>query len=270
MTWCASEASCDASQRAGSSHGTVHTLRIGSYNVGVDQNMLLSRKACKYLSKAEDIISTCVQDGVLHIMNFCELGGHRQGLPAAGINAQDFKIFLGPEAPFVSVNSNYLTAWGFVADTTQFGVKLAKPSKTHELLSWHGCEPELVVHTFEVGVGVRLILGNLHIRIPHGVQVSKTFRKDAVQQAMRKLETDAPSDSATQSVVQVLVGDCNLNPEMAEEAIQPMQPAYPCWRRGLASAFHHCEAGRRSDFRQRRQCSQLLPTRWLFTQRAWH
>ncbi len=38
------------------------------------------------------------------------------------------------------------------------------------------------------------------------------------------MEEISPTDSATQPVVQVLVGDCNLTLEIADEAVQPMQP----------------------------------------------
>ena len=42
-----------------------------------------------------------------------------------------------------------------------------------------------------------------------------------------RLETDAPCDSASQPVVLMLVWDCNLSLEKAEEATQPMQPEDP-------------------------------------------
>ena len=44
------------------------------------------------------------------------------------------------------------------------------------------------------------------------------------------MESQAPSDSAAQPVVYVLVGDCNLSLELAEEATQPMQHQNPDWR----------------------------------------
>ena len=51
----------DASQLEGSS-GTrrVCIFRIGSFNVGVDQNMLASRQITKHLRKIEHIIATCI------------------------------------------------------------------------------------------------------------------------------------------------------------------------------------------------------------------
>ena len=98
--------------------------------------MLTSRNVSKYVSKVGHIIATCVKDASLHIMNLCELGGHQKGLSAAGIHVEDMDIFKGKDAPSVSVNTNYLTAWGFDADTTQFGVRAPDPtSKTYSLTS---------------------------------------------------------------------------------------------------------------------------------------
>ena len=109
----AGSASGDTSQLDASSDGTVSMFRIGSFNVGVEQSMLTSKRTAQYMRKVEGVITTCVQDAGLHIMNLCEVGAHLQGLSAAGIEALDFNIFQGPKAPSVSVNNNYLTAWGF-------------------------------------------------------------------------------------------------------------------------------------------------------------
>ena len=60
--------SADASQLGGSSDGTLCMFRIGSFNVGVDQNMLTSRNVSKYVSQVGHIIATCVQDlSLIHI-----------------------------------------------------------------------------------------------------------------------------------------------------------------------------------------------------------
>ena len=217
---------------AGISDGTVSVFRIGSFNVGACQEMLTGKKTKRYVHKVESIITTCVQEGCLHIMNMCELGGHLQGFNAVGINPRDMKIFQGTAktaAPSVCIDSNYLTAWGFDADTPQYDVRAACPSKTY-LLNSSVCEPQLVVHSFRNGAGVPLMLGNLHIRTPQGETVVIKLRQRLVREALQKLESDAPSDSATQPVVLVLVGDCNLVRETAEEAIQPMQPEEPNWR----------------------------------------
>lgn len=222
----------DAPQLAGSSNETTYAFRIGSFNVDIDQNMLTSDLKDKYLSKVEDIITTCVQDAGLHIMNMCEIGG---------INASDMKIFQGPAAPKVSIASNYLTAWGFDADTNQ--IQHAE-TETY-MLSSENCKPELVVHLFKNGAGFQIVQGNLHIKNPQGPPVSITTRKRMVQEALRWLEIEEPSDSATQPVVMVLVGDCNLSKEQAEEATQAIQPPDPNWR--TVWQVHATAAGKCGD-----------------------
>ncbi len=141
--------SADASQLGGSSGGSTCMVRIGSFNLGIQQEMLISSKRSRHLQKTEDIITICVQEGV-HFINLCEFGGHRRGPSEAGISLLDMKIFQGPTPPSFSIHNNYFTAWGFDADTNQFGVREAVPKKTY-LLSSQICEPELVVHHFEHG-----------------------------------------------------------------------------------------------------------------------
>ena len=72
------------------------------------------------------------------------------------------------------------------------------------------------------------------------------LRQRIVQEALQRLESDAPSDSATQPVVQVLVGDCNLTLENAQEAVQPMQPRMIVkWN--TVWTVHTTDAGRSGD-----------------------
>ena len=85
----------DTSQLYTSSDVTTCMFRIGSFNLGVNQNMLTSKRCHEYMCKVEHIITTCVQDAGIHIMNFCEFGGHLEGLSAAGVNALDMNIFQG-------------------------------------------------------------------------------------------------------------------------------------------------------------------------------
>ena len=182
--------------------GTVSMFRIGSFNIGVDQSELTSQNAKAVLDKAENIITTCVKNFGLHIINLCEFGGHLQGLSDAGISAKDMKIVDGPQGALVIVNSNYLTSCGFNDDTIQFDVKAIRTFR----IAQGG--PELVVHKLENDVGFRLMLGSLHIC---------ASEQNLVVEALRKMERESPTDSATQPVVQVLVGNCSLCPEEAED-----------------------------------------------------
>ena len=92
------------------------------------------------------------------------------------------------------------------------------------------CQPEMVVHKFRKGAGHTLVLGNLHIRIPHGSTVTENTKKRLLKEALQTLQSVAPTDSATQPVVKVLVGDCNLKAEQAQEVTYLLQPPVPTWR----------------------------------------
>ena len=212
-----------------SAYTEVTTIRIGSFNVGVDQNMLTGRGAQQHLDKIEEIIATCAEDKDLQIMNMCEVGGHRLGFTAANINVLDMNIFRGTSAFSVSVDSNYLTAWGFNVVAPQRDVTSMGTSKRFELTSRTG-ESMLIVHAFQESLAVRIILGNLHIRIPNAKKVTTPHKQSIVIKALRKLESETEIDSSALPVVLVLVGDCNLSLEAAKKAIQPMQPNEATWR----------------------------------------
>ena len=127
------------------------------------------------------------------------------------------KIFTGPAAPYVSIEANYLTAWRFYHDAPYYDVRSTCPYKVIAVSS-PICEPDLIVHTFESSSG------NLHIRIPHKKKVKTSQRQFIVKQALKQLENEALQDSATQPVALLLVGDCNLVKETAEQATQGLQP----------------------------------------------
>ena len=222
----------------------VTDIHIGSFNIGIHQDMLTCKGTQGYLDQTEYIIAKCAKDGQLDIMNLCELGGHRLGFAAAGIDETDMEIFRGTSAASVIVNSNYLTAWGFDADTAQFGVTAIRPSQIIWLTS-QLCQPELIVHAFTKGVGVRLILGNLHIRIPQKKKVRTNHKQKIVAEALRQLENEALQDGDAQKIILVLVGDCNLVKADAEEATQPLQPEVDNFE--TVWHVHRTEAGKSGD-----------------------
>ena len=229
---------------SGASAPPIISIRIGSFNTGVHQSMLTGKGQQHYVDYVEHIISECVEVGRLHIMNLCELGGHKKGFAAANIDEFDMPIFQGTAAPSVSVDSNYLTAWGFDADTPQFDVRRTRASKKFNLASTI-CEPELIVHAFEKYIGIRLILGNLHIRVPHAKTVKTSVKQMILTQALRQLENEALHDSDAQKVILVLVGDCNLVKADAEEATQPLQPEVDNFE--TVWHVHGTEAGKSGD-----------------------
>ena len=138
------------------------TVRIGSFNLGVTQAMLENKDYPRVLRNIENIVIACVQDGALDIMCFCELGGHREGFQACRppIHPTEMKIFSTPPHPCVSVNNNYLAAWGFVADTSQFGGQNVTDCCRTFYLTSDICQPEMVVHRLRNNSGATLVLAN--------------------------------------------------------------------------------------------------------------
>ena len=208
-------------------------LRIGSYNVGIQQNMLASKNVqsiCKHLG---EIIATCVEEWGLHIMNFCEVGGHMQGLHKAGINIRDLTIFESSDGPRVSVQHNYLTAWNFEADAEQAYVQETQAAVRHTL-SEGGFEWELVLHCFQTISGVRVRQANFHIRTPHGKKSPKrSLRQRVLCEALKLLGRPQLSDGVSQPVVEILLGDVNLDRDAVEESLHGLQlftdDAYKLW-----------------------------------------
>jgi len=68
---------------------TQPTLRIGSFNAGVEQSSLTGRNRKKVMDKTSDVITLCVRAHNLHMFSLCELGGHRQGLEEADLVYRD-------------------------------------------------------------------------------------------------------------------------------------------------------------------------------------
>ena len=203
----------DASQLGESSiPQEVSKISIGSCNIGVDQNMRTSRNYEKVLQKVEDVITVCVQDSALDIMCLCGLGDHKQGFDECTppIRPEDMKIFQTSPPPSVSVKSNYLAAWNFIAGTSQFGVEKVTDCCRTMYLNSSICEPEMVVHKLQNSDGVTLILANFQICKPSNALVTRKTKQRVILQAMTLLDDFPTHDSAAQPVVRVLVGDSDL------------------------------------------------------------
>ena len=64
-----------------------------------EPNRRMCRDAQQHLDNIEEIVAACAEDKPLHIMNLCELGGHRRGLAAANINVLDMNVLTLLEDP---------------------------------------------------------------------------------------------------------------------------------------------------------------------------
>ena len=212
-------------------------LRLGNFNVGINQNQFKTTKAMKKVMQHLDrIIHKCVVEGVLDMMTMCEVGGHLKGMRAARISAGDLPVLRQGSIKYSNLQ-NYLSCWNFNADASQLGLQQLRPPKLHKLTSVR-CDPQLIVEVFGQSEDIRgstvtakLVQGNLHIRVPNNHPSPTIFtRKRIVGQALRilvaeaKLEKERANADASQPVVCVLLGDTNLSKSEGQEAVQPLQP----------------------------------------------
>ena len=98
---------------ATSTRESVVTVTVGSFNFGVDQNMLLRDPwAREHRHNFRHVCVAMKEQGKLDIMFGCELGGKRQGFEVAGISAADIL-----EGSFGHISciviDNYMAVSGF-------------------------------------------------------------------------------------------------------------------------------------------------------------
>ena len=70
----------------------VVSVNIGTGNLGLHQNQIESegfQKGGRILWKFQSIVAKCVEEGELHKLNLCEVGGHKQGLAAIHCDASN-------------------------------------------------------------------------------------------------------------------------------------------------------------------------------------
>ena len=66
--------------------------RVGTFNVGITQDMLTGRHQNKRLSTLERVVQTLVSEGQLDLLCLCEVGHHKQGFETAGIDPCDLGV----------------------------------------------------------------------------------------------------------------------------------------------------------------------------------
>ena len=217
-----------ASQPAEASHVE---LRLGTFNCGMEQAMVPHKRHTDNLKR---ILAKSVHEQDLHIVTFCEVGGHRRGLPTA-MSAQDFVSDV-LEEHYKAMNCQaYMTTWqATTAPADVSGVTLtllAGPEVVQ--LSSDALDPQLVIMVFAIAATVcpdkhgLLISGNLHIRTPSGQkQPSIATKKRITTEALQALEEKASmaSSGASQPTAPVLVltGDVNLDKKASDNVVQKL------------------------------------------------
>ena len=212
--------------RGGRASETVHVeVRVGTFTVGIDQNLLGEKEHQRKLSH---IMAHGFAQGNLNLLSFCEVGGHRQGLEAVPIcpGALIDGVLPGGEYEAASLQA-YMNIWDTAGATQPGGVSLQQARKpTVVELNCSGFQSELAIFEFFVtaqahpGMIGCLLHGLLHIRIPHGNKVNDSIKRRLTKQALRKLENRANS-AALQPTVCVLTGDMNLDRYHADTVVHP-------------------------------------------------
>ena len=222
-------------------------MLVGTFNIGAAQSQLEGKNQKKVLENVNRIIFDAVRDARLHMMSLCELGGYKEGFQAAGICPKTLPV-LNPKngTAKLAITQNYMTVWNFQscateADASQPGFKKLRDLGVFVL--HHVTEPQLVIELFSFNNQVKLIKGNLHIRTPTGVNVTRATRIRLTTQALNQMDlcakqeqdryNDASQHSryndASQPIVLLLVGDTNLKRSGGEEAVQPIQAKDSSW-----------------------------------------
>ena len=176
-------------------------LNFGTFNCGMQQEMLTNTKHSNNLKR---VIAKAVGERDLHIVTLCEVGGHKKGLRAAAMWAQDLvREVLNRHYTAISCQA-YMATWQATTepadDTGVTSTLLAGPTVVE--LSSPALEPQLVVMVFAIAAAEHpdkhglLISGNLHIRTPTG-QKTQTIatKKRITKQALRALEGRASMES---------------------------------------------------------------------------
>ena len=148
-------------------------VRVGTFNVGIYQNMLGDNK---HRRKLTQIMAQGFAEGDLNLLSFCGVGEDRKGLEAVPIRPGALLdgVLLGGEYDAASLQA-YMNVWETAGATQPGGVSLQQARKpTVVELNCSGLQSELVIFEFFVtaqahpGMIACLLHGLLHIRIPHG------------------------------------------------------------------------------------------------------
>ena len=203
-------------------------VNVGSFNLGLEQPQIESRHFPKRgLLNFRRIIAKGFEEGDLHLLNLCEVGGHKKGLSASHITAASVVDGVLTKGEYGShAVQAYMSIWHETGHSHPGGTSVTqKEMLVKDLVSSSACEPQLVVSTYAVKThGLQaegiLIVGQLHIRTPSGKSVIITTKKRIVHEALGILEK-ASNSRVLQPTVAILCGDVNLNQDNADACCQP-------------------------------------------------
>lgn len=150
-------------------------LNVGTFNVGIEQAMLGSKKHREHFRR---LLGKAFEEGDLHLLSLCEVGGHKQGLRDACIHPQAVLDGVLPHKEYrAAAMQAYMSVWHATGNAEPDGVSLqlcAVPTSVALALApaLDALDPQLVIFDFRVtahghdGKVGRIVQGVLHIRTP--------------------------------------------------------------------------------------------------------
>ena len=246
-------------------------LRIGTFNLGISQDMLMNTFVKKHRAKYQHIMERLVCEGELDVLACCEVGGHRQGPSAANIGlAEALEGLAAVHRTVGAYTITYTTPMpppqGSPAAALQRGVELQTEPVVVRLQTEpvvvsldkaeahyaHKVDPHFVVTEFKVARDplclwglTTLLVGQLHVRTPSGKKSPSIEQRQRIVKAATDYLEMRQIGGAGQPAVPnvVLVGDPNLTGPLGRAIHQRAEgaPAITDWQTATTTA------GRRGD-----------------------
>ena len=206
-------------------------LRIGTFNCGIQQEMLSVQKHIRNLRR---VITKLVGEQWLHMVNLCEVGSHKQGLSRSMMCAQELISSACLSSHYMAMSClSYMAVWqATTEESDDDGVTITQVGEAAVVdLTSPSIEPQLIVSVFDIACARHpdkrglLISGILHIRTPAGRKSpSNAIKKRITQNALLALDRKASREinGASQPIAPVLVltGDANLAKNHCDSLVQ--------------------------------------------------
>ena len=150
--------------------GYLVPMYLGSYNFGIDQQMLQSVKSSDWHRKMISVVEKAVNESNIDLLFGNEVGGHKAGLPAEGLSYRDLLVPAFGQHVEAEALLNYTAVWKFGPEVPKKPDVHMKRSYSIELEAYKGkLEPQLAMWYFEVTHQGRygyLFVGCLHVTLP--------------------------------------------------------------------------------------------------------
>ena len=144
-------------------------MYLGSYNFGIDQQMLQSVKSSDWHRKMISVVEKAVNESNIDLLFGNEVGGHKAGLPAEGLSYRDLLVPAFGQHVEAEALLNYTAVWKFGPEVPKKPDVHMKRSYSIELEAYKGkLEPQLAMWYFEVTHQGRygyLFVGCLHVTL---------------------------------------------------------------------------------------------------------